>query len=323
MFPSVRMDKKSKAMHDRCMKEVVAKWKKRSLIDRARAAIVLYRDGKSDEARKIAQSLREYGVTDHQGMHWDNLQEGGAAFFDKATLTATTLEALALVDPREDEISQIHKWMLLAKQSNDWGSSSLAAHAIYALLAIDGGNKWLTDSLGYSVREVAPNETVTLGKKTHPQWGAIYSAYSAPMASVEAYKTDDLSVTKNFMRYAKDGTLEAFTTLSVGDKVQVRITLDARKDLDYVTVLDERAACFEPTSKLSGYKWGEGVFFYNEVKDSKTNLFVTSLRKGVHTVTYDVMVTNTGTFASGIASAQCQYSPQVTAHTAATVIEVK
>ena len=125
------------------------------------------------------------------------------------------------------------------------------------------------------------------------------------------------------MRYNTDGKLEPFTTLNVGDKVQVRITLDARKDLDYITVTDERAACFEPVDKISGYKWGEGVFYYNEVKDSNNNLFVTSLRKGVHTITYDVMVTNIGTFASGIASAQCQYSPQVTAHTAATVIEVK
>ena len=323
MFPSVRMDKKSKAMHDRCMKEVVAKWKKRSLIDRARAAIVLYRDGKSDEARKIVQSLREFAVIDQQGMHWDNLQEGSAAFYDKVTLTATVLEALALVDPREDEISQVHKWMLLMKQSNDWGSSSLAAHAIYALLTSDGGNTWLTDSLGYSVREIASGETISFAKKTHSQWGAIYSVYNAQMADVKAFHTDDLSVTKNFMRYNTDGKLEPFTTLNVGDKVQVRITLDSRKDLDYITVTDERAACFEPVDKISGYKWGEGVFYYNEVKDSNTNLFVTSLRKGVHTITYDVMVTNIGTFASGIASAQCQYSPQVTAHTTATVIEVK
>ncbi|MBP5687253.1 MAG: carboxypeptidase-like regulatory domain-containing protein [Muribaculaceae bacterium] len=323
MFPEVEMSKKNKAIHDRSIKEVVAKWKDRSLIDRAYAAIVLYRSGKKDDARKIVQSLREFAVSDQQGMHWDNLQEGNAAFYDKVTLTATVLEALALVDPREDEISQVHKWMLLMKQSNDWGSSSLAAHAIYALLTTDGGNTWLTDSLGYSVREITSGETISFAKKTHPQWGAIYSAYNAQMADVKAFHTDDLSVTKNFMRYDKDGKLEPFTTLNVGDKIQVRITLDARKDLDYITVTDERAACFEPVDKISGYKWGEGVFYYNEVKDSKTNLFVTSLRKGVHTITYDVMVTNIGTFASGIASAQCQYSPQVTAHTAATVIEVK
>lgn len=323
MFPNIEMSKKIKAIHDRTVREVVAKWKDRSLIDRAYIAIVLYRNDKKGEARKIAQSLREFAVTDNHGMHWDNLQEGSGAFYDKVTLTATVLEALALVDPREDEIAQIHKWMLLMKQSNDWGSSSLTAHAVYALLTTDGGNQWMTDSLGYSLREISPNENIKFDKKSHPQWGAIYSAYNAPMTDIQTFKTDDLAVTKNFMRYGKDGELEPFTSLNVGDKVQVRITIDARKDLDYITVTDERASCFEPVDKVSGYKWGESMFYYNEVKDSKTNIFITSLRKGVNTVTYDVMVTNIGTFSAGIASAQCQYSPQVTAHTAAMVIEVK
>ena len=105
--------------------------------------------------------------------------------------------------------------------------------------------------------------------------------------------------------------------------MQVRITLDAAKDLDYVTVSDERAACFEPVDKTSDYKYSEGMFYYNEVKDSKTNLFINSIRRGVHTVTYDVMVTNVGTFAAGIAQVQSQYSPQAVAHTAASSIVVE
>ena len=58
------------------------------------------------------------------------------------------------------------------------------------------------------------------------------------------------------------------------------------------------------------------------MKDSKTNLFINSLRRGVHTVSYDVRVTNAGTFAAGVAQAQCQYSPQVVAHTGASTIVV-
>ena len=322
MFPNVEMSKKNKAIHDRSVKEVVAKWKDRSLIDRAYAAIVLYRNDKKDEARKIAQSLREFAVTDNQGMHWENLQEGYAAYYDKVTLTATMLESLALVDPRQDEIAQIHKWMLLMKQSNDWGSSSLAAHAIYALLTTDPGNNWLTDSLGYSVREVTPNETIKFEKKTHPQWGAIYSAYSAPMAEIQAFKTDDLSVTKNFMRYNKDGQLEPFTTLNVGDKVQVRTVIKTNKDMDYVTVTDERAACFEPVDQLSGYRHADWAWYYHETKDSQTNLFFDDLQKGTHVISYDVRVTAPGTFTSGIATIQCQYAPQLTAHSAGKQLKI-
>lgn len=324
LFPEVTMSKQNKAIHDRSIKAIESKWRDYPLIDRAYAAIVLFRNGNEEEARKIVQSLREFAVTDNMGMHWDNLQEGRASYYDKVTLTATVLEALAMLNSQKrDEIDKIEQWMLLMKQSNDWGSSSLAAHAVYAILFANLGYTWHNGPLGYSLREIAPNETISFAKEEYPIWGAIYAAYNAPMAEIQPFKTDDLSLTKNFMRYGKDGKLEPFTTLNVGDKVQVRITLEVRKDMDYITVSDERASCFEPVDKVSGYKWDEGVFYYNEVKDSKTNLFVASLRKGVHTVTYDVMVTNVGTFAAGIASAQCQYAPQITAHTGATIIEVR
>lgn len=322
-FPQFKMDKSVRALCDRSIKAVVKNWKNYSLISRAYAAIVLARNGNEAEAHKIVQSLREHAVIDQWGMHWDYLQEGYAAWDDKVTLTARVLEAIALVDPQEAEIQQIHKWLLLMKQSNDWGSSSMAAQAVYVLLTTGDSHGWMTDSLGYSARDVAPGTTINFNKKAHPQWGAIYAAYSAPMEKVKAASTHDINITKRMMRYGSDGKLEEFTTLKVGDKVQVRITLDAAKDLDYVTVSDERAACFEPVDKTSGYYYNDGIFYYNEVKDSKTNIFITSVRRGIHTVTYDVMVTNVGAFATGVAQAQSQYSPQAVAHTAATTIIVE
>lgn len=322
-FPQFKMDKSVRALCDRSIKAVVKNWKNYSLISRAYAAIVLARNGNEAEARKIVQSLREHAVIDQWGMHWDYLQEGYAAWDDKVTLTARVLEAIALVDPQEAEIQQIHKWLLLMKQSNDWGSSSMAAQAVYVLLTTGDSHGWMTDSLGYSARDVAPGTTINFNKKAHPQWGAIYAAYSAPMEKVKTASTHDINITKRMMRYGSDGKLEEFTTLKVGDKVQVRITLDAAKDLDYVTVSDERTACFEPVDKTSGYYYNDGIFYYNEVKDSKTNIFITSVRRGIHTVTYDVMVTNVGAFATGVAQAQSQYSPQAVAHTAASTIIVE
>ena len=310
-FPQFKMDKSVRALCDRSIKAVVKNWKNYSLISRAYAAIVLARNGNEAEARKIVQSLREHAV------------EGYAAWDDKVTLTARVLEAIALVDPQEAEIQQIHKWLLLMKQSNDWGSSSMAAQAVYVLLTTGDSHGWMTESLGYSARDVAPGTTINFNKKAHPQWGAIYAAYSAPMEKVKATSTHDINITKRMMRYGSDGKLEEFTTLKVGDKVQVRITLDAAKDLDYVTVSDERAACFEPVDKTSGYYYNDGIFYYNEVKDSKNNIFITSVRRGIHTVTYDVMVTNVGAFATGVAQAQSQYSPQAVAHTAASTIIVE
>ena len=85
---------------------------------------------------------------------------------------------------------------------------------------------------------------------------------------------------------------------------------------------DERAACFEPADKTSGYRFADRDFYYLETKDSNSNIFFSDLRKGTHVVSYDVYVTSPGTYNVGIATAQCQYAPQVTAHSAGQSIAV-
>jgi len=88
-------------------------------------------------------------------------------------------------------------------------------------------------------------------------------------------------------------------------------------------VVDERASCFEPVDQISGYRYADGCYYYLETKDSKTNVFFGSLLKGTHIISYDVYVTAPGTYNAGVASAQCQYAPQIAAHSAGTLIEIK
>ena len=105
--------------------------------------------------------------------------------------------------------------------------------------------------------------------------------------------------------------------------MQVRLIIKNAKDLDFVTVADERGACFEPVDQLSGYRHADWSWYYLETKDSRTNLFFSDLQKGTHVITYDVYVMAPGKFSAGIATAQCQYAPQITAHSAGTTITVK
>ncbi len=53
------------------------------------------------------------------------------------------------------------------------------------------------------------------------------------------------------------------------------------------------------TRKLRSYDW--------------TNIFIS----------YDVNVTAPGRYNAGVASAQCQYAPQIAAHSSGTLLEVK
>ena len=121
----------------------------------------------------------------------------------------------------------------------------------------------------------------------------------------------------------KDGTLKPVAEFHVGDKIQVRTIIKANKDLEYVTVTDERASCFEPVDQISGYRYADHTYYYLETKDAATNLFFNYIGKGTKVISYDVYVTAQGEYNAGIATAQCQYAPQITAHSAGRAIVVK
>jgi uncharacterized protein YfaS (alpha-2-macroglobulin family) len=104
------------------------------------------------------------------------------------------------------------------------------------------------------------------------------------------------------------------STISVGDKITVRIVLRADRDLEYVHMKDMRAAGFEPVNVLSTYKWQDGLGYYESTRDCATHYFFSTLNKGVYVFEYDLLASQTGDFSNGIASIQCMYAPELASH---------
>ncbi len=345
LYPEVKQQSKASAdLFKKTVKYMDKNWNKGiTLKQKAYYAMTLNRNGYSKTARNIVESIRQFAIIKPSlGMYWDNLQTSyGWWEFDKVAYTSTILRAMNEVDPRQQEIDLIRKWMLLMKQSNDWGSYSLAADAVYSILST--GSQWLERGttpvitvagqpinlnkmaqwLGY-FRTSLPATTVgsvvidRTGKG--PAWGAVYSQFKAPMTEIKEKAIEEVSISKEYYVYAQDGTLHQATSFKVGDKVKVRVVIKTNKDMDFVTMTDERAACFEPVDQLSGYRSEDNTWFYQETKDTQTNVFINKLRKGTHIIGYDVWVTNPGEFTSGIATIQSQYAPQLSAHSAGKTI---
>lgn len=346
LFPGVKLPSGNDKMLKKALSAMAKDWKGLPMGEKAYFAMALNRGGYKKVASRIVESLRQFAIVKPElGMYWDNLQVGWR-YFDKVAVTATILEAMHEVGASQTEIDQIRKWILLMKQSNDWGSSSLAADAVYALLST--GSQWLERSekpiitidgeavqfshideyVGYCRKTISVRSGATLKidrKGASPAWGAVYCQYKAPMASVEAKDIAEMSIRKEYLVYGADGKLipASDRNFKVGDKVQVRVVIKNNKDLDFVTVTDQRAACFEPKDQLSGSRYMDGTYFFQETKDAQTNLFFTSLDKGTHIISYDVYVMAEGSFSAGIATAQCQYAPQLSAHTSGTQISVQ
>ena len=105
--------------------------------------------------------------------------------------------------------------------------------------------------------------------------------------------------------------------------MRIELTVKCGKNMEYVTLNDQRGACFEPVDKISTYDYQHGCCMYREIKDFATNIFIPYLSKGTHVVNYDCYVTNSGSFGIGIATIQCQYAPQFVAHSAGNSVIVK
>lgn len=320
-----------------------AQWGRFSLADKVDAAILLKMNGRDKAAKSIIESLRQYArKSDRYGMYWD-------VRGDQLSLATSALTAFALVDPKDHDIDNIRRWILMQKETLDWKSTMTACRAVSALLT--SGTDWTADSkatqiefggnpvdtdkssspyLGYVKRTVTSDmlngDTIVIRRSGNgPAWGAVYCTYDAPMAEIEKQSSPDIRIDKQFFRYTADGRIEQvpLTELAVGDRIQVRITVHSARDLDYVALTDERPACFEPVNQLPVYKSIDGVFCYLETRDASTNLFAARLSKGDFVLTYDVFVNNSGTYSSGIATLQCQYAPQIVSHSSGTTISVK
>ncbi len=332
----------------RIISDIEKNWGKCSITDKAYQAIVLNREGKKNSARKISESIRQYGITTpNRGMYWDAIDTYWYDEFGKLRNTLVILEALNEVDQRKNEIDEIRKWVLLNKQTNDWGNHSLASHAVYTILST--GSNWLTTSamptisignktvifddidqyLGYARKEIlatdAANANITIERTDadSPAWGAVYCQYAAPVTTIKEKSVDDLSVTKTFLVYDNDGKLKKAKELKVGDKVRIQCTIKCGKSMECITLNDQRGACFEPVEKISHYSIEDNCFMYHEIKDSATNIFIPFLNKDTYVIGYDVYVTNPGSFNIGIATIQCQYAPQFSAHSAGFNVIVK
>ena len=108
-------------------------------------------------------------------------------------------------------------------------------------------------------------------------------------------------------------------SLKVGDRVKMRITIEADRDYDFVQVIDKRAACLEPVRQLSGYRNGA----YVTPKDNTTNYYYDMMRKGTHVIETEYNIDRTGTYETGTCTVQCAYAPEFRGTTKSKTLNIK
>ena len=350
VLPEGKTGKEMASLSSKAIKDIASEWKEMSISNKAKAAMLLWRNGDRKTASDIMESLRQYAsVSANKGMWFDNLSTQYGSLSTLAT-TTLVLNAFSEIHPGESAIDSIRQWLILGRQYQDWGQNTSTAETVSAILQT--GKSW-TDpseqaefSLG-GKKIVIPETaamtgafTLTLDAKdasgktlkvkrsaTSPAWGGVISQYVMPIEDVKPADVPDLSIEKRIVPLVEgpDGILQPKEGIELekGMKVRVTLLIEAGRDLDYVAVTDERSACLEPIDQLSGYTRSDGLGFYREVRDASTNLFFGHLPKGRHVVTYECNVSQEGEYSCGIATAQSQYSPLTAAHSKGSNLKVK
>jgi uncharacterized protein YfaS (alpha-2-macroglobulin family) len=165
-------------------------------------------------------------------------------------------------------------------------------------------------------------------RQSSPSYGAVYWQYFEDLDKITE-ASSPLSIKKKLFierNTDKGKVLEPLSDtnqLKVGDKLVVRMELRTDREMEYLHLKDMRAAGTEPINVLSGYKWQEGLGYYEATKDASTNFFIDHMNKGSYIFEYPLYITHTGTFSVGIATIQCMYAPEFSSHSEGIKITVK
>lgn len=356
MFAKMNIGAADGRIVDSVTQRILNSWKNEPLACKAIDAQVLYNHDYRSVSKELIASMRQFAKTTPENGMWfpsldDNVWYGS---MNNIGITSLILETFAMIEPGCDDIDLLRQWLILQKGAQNWGSSVAATEAVSAILTTS--SKWIVPASGSVVRvggsELRPDrverltgeyemdlrvdkssgKSLSITKKGDtPSWGAVFCQYVDDMTSVKAQDCPELSVAKellvavdqsgdgNFGRQAVKNA-DSFT---IGDRVTVRLLLKADRDMDYVAIVDDRPACFEPVEQLPAPMYSDGIRFYRENRDASTRIFIDHLPKGTYLLSYDMWVNNAGTYISGIATVQSEYAPQYSAHSSGDSIEVK
>ena len=310
--------------------------KELTIYGKALGAIILQQSGKVAEARLFMQSLMEYSVvTDEMGRYFDTPKARYSWFSYKIPTEVAAMEAIQRITKDTKAIDEMKRWLLKQKQTQTWETLIATADAVYALMATGAsdllantGGVEITlgkevirtpadNAIGYIKKTVSGDvmniKKVSVDKEgTGMGWGAVYAQYLESMDQI-GEQGNGLSVSRQL--YKGDEALNESAPLKVGDRITVRLTVKADRDMDFVQIKDDRAACMEPLQAVSGFRWGNGLGYYQATKDASTQFFIDQMRKGTYVIEYQVYVNRTGEYQAGIATVQSAYAPEFGGHT--------
>ena len=343
-FPEYKLTR-AKEAYDYYLKYAKEHWQECGLYYQAVLCTVLKRAGAEDIAKKIIASFQDRAKrSDEFGMYFVDNVNGLLWHENNIETQAMVVEAVQEMGMK-DEVEELKIWLIKNRQSNRWSTTKATTEACYAMFLcgnkikaneplckiIIGGKtadtKEAEAGTGYFKQSWQGHEMdkkmakITVANPNdHISYGAVYRQYFENLDKVVS-ADNKLQIEKQMYLNAKDNNgktvLREITPdveVHPGDKVTARFIIRTDRDLDYVHLKDMRAAGFEPLNVISRTKYQDGLIYYESTKDASENFFIEHLDKGTYVFEYQLIAVHVGDFSNGIATIQCMYAPEFTAH---------
>lgn len=263
----------------------------------------------------------------------------------------------------QDYLIQMQLWLLRQKQVQTWDNEMNTIAAVDLLLSISPettfhevrtpvvrmGNSPLTlneqtAGIGYTKTPVPADIVAAQPQTVHVtvpaieadstsinaaiSWGCVYGQCLEKQSKLKGTEGELKIERKTYVQRVLDGQtqwvpLAEGEALTVGDKVRIRHIVTADRDMDFVQVRSQHAACLEPLRTLSGYQQMGGRGCYLVLHDASADLLFDYFTKGTATLDLDLYVTHEGTYQQGVATIQCAYSPAFSGHSSGETLQVK
>jgi uncharacterized protein YfaS (alpha-2-macroglobulin family) len=333
-------------------------WKKHSPYLKGYLALTLKRMGREPDGKMVWASVMDSAQTEQdQGTFWAPEDRAWLWYHDRIESHAFAIKTTMEMNPQEKKLDGLVLWLFLNKKLSHWKSTRATAEAIYALAHyLRKTNPWSQrEIIDVSLSDLHKNfvfdpdeytghkkQLIVAGDRINPAKhnkiqikketrGFALAQATWHFSTEQPQKKnhgDFISVDRTYFKRVKTGRgidlepLSEGARLSVGDEVEVHLSLRTKHPLEYVHLRDPRAAGFEPASTTSEHKWNLGIAWYQEIRDSGTNFFFESLPKGEYPFSYRLRATTQGTFRVGPATVQPMYAPEFSAYSTGGRIQI-
>ena len=162
----------------------------------------------------------------------------------------------------------------------------------------------------------------------HTFWGAVYWQYFEDLDKLKRNEsplklTKQIFVEKNTEKGILLLPIKEVANLQVGDKIKVRLQIQATRDIEYLQLKDQRAACLVPIETKNRYQTKGSWGYYQSNGEASTHFFIDRLSKGSYFIEFEQLVISSGNFSNGLSSIENMYSPGFASYSDEIRIEVE